>query len=420
MICSGRRVRKRWLAIGLLLGAVTACAAAAPAAESAPAPAPEGELLAPERIAALVPAAERDAWLRYLEESRRQRETDRAAIAAEIEQLGRERWTPATEGPAFYVTDEMTVDWFRGEEARRLAENILSYQTPSGGWSKRVDLRQPRQPGESYSSASGWSYIATFDNDATTEHLRFLAEAFRATGEERYRESFLRGLEYIFRAQYPNGCWPQVYPLQGSYHDAATFNDEAIANILRLLRDVAAAEDDLVPETVRRRVEASLQRGIECVLASQVVVNGRRTVWGAQHDPLTLQPVKARAYEHASLSGGESVDLMEFLMGLDSPDPRVVEAVHAAAAWFRETAIYGYEYEAKSGLVAREGAGPIWARFYEIGTNRPIFSNRDGTILYDWHELDEERRRGYARYRTGAADVLRRYERWARALPRSR
>lgn len=416
MIRSHERGRKSCLTIGLLLGAATACAAAAPAAETTLAPAAEGELLTPERITALVPAAEREAWLRYLEESRRQRELDRAAIAAELQALGRERWTPATEGPAFYVTDEMTEEWFRSQEARRLADNVLSYQTPSGGWSKRLDLRRPRQPGESYSSASGWSYIATFDNDATTEHLRFLAGAHRATGEPRYRDGFRRGIEYIFRAQFPNGCWPQVYPLQGSYHDAATYNDEAISNILRLLRSVVDAQHELVAEGVRVRAEASLQQGIECVLASQVVVNGRRTVWGAQHDPLTLQPVKARAYEHASLSGGESTDVMEFLMSLRDPDPRVVEAVHAAAAWFRETAIYGFEYRHPE-LTAKEGAGPIWARFYEIGTNRPIFSNRDGTILYDWRELEDERRRGYAWYRTGAADVLRRYEAWARRHP---
>ncbi len=405
--------------IGVALG-VAACAPAMrsqAAAPAAPAPARNGVLLDSQRVAAL-PTAHRQAWMQYLATSRQQSQLDRGFINAELEKLGRKRWTPAPEGPAFTVRDQMTEEWFRSAEGRRIADNLLSFQTPSGGWSKRVDLtKRPRQPGESYGVADGWGYIATFDNDASTEHLKFLAGAYRVTRKPRYREGFLKGLQYIFRAQFPNGCWPQVYPLQGSYHDAATFNDEAIPNILRLLREVARSKDDLVPEPVRQQAEASVQQGVECILASQVVVNGRPTVWGAQHDPLTLVPVQARAYEHASLSGGESTDVMEFLMGINSPDARVIRAVHAAAAWFRETAIHNFEYEPKGGLTPKQGAGPIWARFYEIGTNRPIFSNRDGVRRYSWSELEDERRYGYAWYRDAPARLLQRYETWARKYP---
>ena len=64
-----------------------------------------------------------------------------------------------------------------------------------------------------------------------------------ATDEPRYRESFLRGVDYLLAAQYPNGGWPQVFPLEGSYHDAITFNDGALVNVLSLLHDVAAVLD---------------------------------------------------------------------------------------------------------------------------------------------------------------------------------
>ncbi|HYT69764.1 MAG TPA: pectate lyase, partial [Gemmatimonadales bacterium] len=67
-------------------------------------------------------------------------------------------------------------------------------------------------------------------------------------------------------------------------------------------------------------------------------------------------------------------------------------------------------------LAAREGAGPLWARFYEIGTNRPIFSDRDGVIRYDLREIGEERRRGYLWY-SDEASTLRRYDAWARRHP---
>jgi len=103
-------------------------------------------------------------------------------------------------------------------------------------------------------------------------------------------------------------------------------------------------------------------------------------------------------------------------MQLESPDARVIDAVHDAAAWFRATAIHGFEYR-RPRLIEREGGGPIWARFYEIGTNRPIFSNRDGVVLYDFHQVGDERRRGYAWYQTAPAALLGKYEEWAQRHP---
>ena len=38
----------------------------------------------------------------------------------------------------------------------------------------------------------------------------------------------------------------------------------------------------------------------------------------------------------------------------------------------------------------------MWARFYEIGTNRPIFSDRDGIPKRELSEIGYERRNGYA------------------------
>ncbi len=379
-------------------------------------PAAGEALLGAARIAAL-PAAERDAWLRYLETSRRNRERDRAAMDAELRAAKREGWTPAPAGPDFVVEKHMNDAWFRGEDARRTADAIVSFQTPTGGWSKRVEFGRPRRPGENWASEGDWSWIGTLDNGATTEEMRFLARVIRVHGDPRYRDSFLRGLDYLLLSQFPNGCWPQVYPLVGSYHDAVTYNDDAMVHALQLLRSVARGEYRFVPEEGRHRAASAMERGIACVLASQVMVGGRRTVWGAQHDPLTLAPVQARAYEHAALSGRESAAILDFLMRSESPGPAVVEAVHAAAVWFRETAIHGYSYEPRGALAAREGAGPLWARFYEIGTNRPIFSDRDGVIRYDLREIGEERRRGYMWYSDEPASTLRRYDAWARRHP---
>jgi PelA/Pel-15E family pectate lyase len=386
----------------LLVAALAAAAAAA---------APAEELLAPERLARL-PAAERAAWERYLEASRRRLGTDRAALEAERAELKASGGPRAPEGRSLALRESMTAEWFRGAEARRLADAVVSFQTPSGGWSKNIDMAAgPRRKGQGYTTTEGWHFVGTFDNNATTEHLRFLGRALEAHGDAAHRRALEAGLEYVLEAQYPNGCWPQVYPLEGGYHDAATYNDDAMVRILRLLQEVDE-RGGWVPGAVREKARAALARGLECVLASQVVVEGRPTVWCAQHHPLTLAPVGARGYEHPSLSGQESAGILEFLMALPAPGARVVAAVRGGVGWLRAHAIQGFAYE-DCKLVPRPGAGPVWARFYELGTSRPIFSDRDGVVRYRLEEVGEERRRGYAWYSTRPAAALRAYEAWS-------
>ena len=133
-----------------------------------------------------------------------------------------------------------------------LAEVILSFQAPNGGWSKHVDFSlHVRQQGESYFAESAdWEWISTIDNGATTEEIRFLSRVDNARSRTpSTREAIRRGVDYLLASQFPNGCFPQVYPLQGSYHDAATFNDDATINVLwrvcRTSRKAISAEATL-------------------------------------------------------------------------------------------------------------------------------------------------------------------------------
>ena len=381
------------------------------------------DLLSMQRLERL-PAAQENAWFTYLDRSALFRLEDRLTVIEELRKNGKSGLVRAPDVRAsFKVQDHMTTAWFATDSARALADVILTYQAPNGGWSKHVDYSKgPRQPGTSYFSESDrWTYISTIDNGATTEQLRFLAKAITTRDDARYHQAFNRGIDYLVRAQFPNGCWPQVYPLEGSYHDAATFNDDATVNVLKVLRDVGRGERagfGFVDSTKRALATAALERGVQCLVAAQVVVDGKKTAWGQQHDPLTLEPIKARSYEPAALSGRESAGIVEFLMGLPSPDASVVDAVHSAVDWFKATAIRDLVYEYGKGIRREAGAGPLWARMTEIGTNRPIFSNRDGIKLYDFEQLTD-RRTGYGWFSSEPADVLARYDRWAARYPRT-
>jgi PelA/Pel-15E family pectate lyase len=301
--------------------------------------------------------------------------------------------------------------WYGTPEARHVADNILSFQTPAGGWGKNVDRTGPlRQRGQHYVSFDGgresWNFVGTIDNNATVTELRFLARVqAQLPGAEgqTYRAAFARGVRYLLTAQYPNGGLPQIYPLQGGYHDAITYNDDAFANVVQLLREVAARQGDyaFVPEALASESRAAAEKAIRVVLATQVVTDGMRTGWCQQHDALTLAAVGARNFEPIALASNESARLLLLLMQLPDPSAEVVAAVHAGAAWLKRTAL----------------PGGNWARFYDVQTMKPIFGDRDRSIHDTIDEISEERRKGYGWFVTGPEKALKTYASWAAKRP---
>ena len=391
------------------------------------------------RVAAL------PAWKTYFENSACQRQADQDFLRAEMSAHGLKQNTePKEVRNAGGIDLNNPAAWYAGAAARQIADNLVSFQTPAGGWCKNMEYtRGRRAPGELFGAQTGslflgtndfdqsreaqWNYVGTFDNDATTTELRFLALVISATKTncDDLKKSFSRGLDYIFAAQFPNGGWPQVWPLQGGYHDAITFNDDAMLHVIEFLRDAAGGQDEFsfVPAELRARADAGWKRGLDCILAAQIVVNGQRTIWCQQHDAITLQPTSARNYEMPSATSAESATIILFLMQLPSPDAKMVAAVHAAAAWFEKTKIMGKAFRVvgteSRKLVDAPGSGPIWARYYEIGTDRPIFGDRDKSIHDDVNEISRERRKGYAWFKDSGKRVLEHYPKWAQAHPPS-
>jgi len=302
--------------------------------------------------------------------------------------------------------------WFGGEEAKTVATNILSWQSDLGGWPKNMDTTA--KPFDGDRSA----LEPTFDNGATTDELQLLARIYRETHAERYRSAVERGVDYILQAQYPNGGWPQFYPPGSQYHRYITFNDNAMVRLMEFLRD--AQQFEFLDTGRREAARRSFNRGIECILKSQVIVNGTPTVWCAQHDEVTLEPRPARAFELESLSGAESVGIVRLLMSLAKPSPEVVRAVNAALAWFESAKLTGIRVDVVNGdkvVVPDANVRPLWARFYEIGTNRPFFCGRDGVRQYSLSEIDAERRNGYAWYGNWPDRLIQEdYPRWKKAL----
>lgn len=360
------------------------------------------------------------AWKNYLATSTKLRKTDQDFLQAELKKLGKNEPGLPEYTKEFGFEIKQAPDWFNSAEGKRVMEVILSFQTPSGGWSKRTDMaKTPRQPGQAFGVEH--DYIPTFDNGATSTQLNLLAQAHQATGDKRYSAAFARGLEFVLSAQYPNGGWPQNYPLIGGYHDHITYNDALMRDLMALLHRVAQTKNEFVfvTQAQQHAAQASLNRALECVLKTQVKVNGRLTIWGAQHDARTLQPAKARAYEMISLTSSESVWMLDFLMDLETPSPAIIQSVHAAAAWYEQNKIIGKTWtRGDTTLKDDKNAPPLWARFYEIGTNKPLFGDRDDSVHYDLAKVSEERRLGYAWYTSSPNQVLQKYALWAKRFPK--
>jgi PelA/Pel-15E family pectate lyase len=317
---------------------------------------------------------------------------------------------------------EQHPQWYGSVEARAIADSVIQYQSQQGGWPKSTDLAAPPRSPEDV-PRPGDGRANTIDNGATTTPMRFLALVAEATGETKYRNAFERGLDYLFAAQYPNGGWPQFYPLRRGYYSRITFNDNAMVNVLTLLRDVARGEAPygFVDRSRRRQASAAVARGIDVILRSQIRQDGRLTAWCAQHDEKTLEPAWARAYEPPSLSGGETVGILRFLMSIERPTQAIVASIEGAVEWLRSVAMSGVRVEriprpdgrTERILVADPNAPPLWARFYELGTNRPLYLDRDSVYRYDFSEIGYERRSGYSYHGDWASALLREdYPRW--------
>lgn len=375
--------------------------------------------LSAKRIAAL-PEAQRPAWNTYWKNSQQLLQQLAVRPRADASNLKPMSTPPKGGIHSKGLRFDAPAEWYASDEARALADHVAEAQMKIGAWKKGTDYTHPIDP------ATRDRDSPTFDNNATTSELHFLAFVISATGESAHstwRDAFARGLRYVFAAQYPNGGFPQVYPLIGGYHDGVTYNDDAMAQILKVLRDVAYAKHPYawVPPALRDEASTRFARSLDCVLATQLRdPEGRLTAWAQQYDPLTLRPAAARNFEPIADAARESAAIAQLLMSVRHPSPALIAAVDSVIAWFRRTALSDLKIarapqDFRGHAVPSPGAPPLWARFYEPGTATPIFGDRDRTIHYDLSEISSERIAGYAWYTLAPSDALARYERWKAA-----
>ncbi len=319
---------------------------------------------------------------------------------------------------------------YKSTEIISIADNILLYQKDNGGWPKNYDMLAILTPAQKDSLLKVKNILnTTFDNSTTYSHVACLANIYSATKLERFKAAALKGIDYILSAQYKNGGWPQYYPLEKNYSKEITFNDDNITGIMTLFKDIKEnkSEYSFVDEMMRKKVMLSFEKGLQCILKTQINDAGKPTAWCQQYDEVTLQPAWARAFEPPSICNAESSGVVLLLMSIEHPSKSIIAAVENAVVWFNQSKIYNtkvktipapdttyrYRYSRTDKIVVNDSSAPtIWTRYYELKTHRPLFCNRDSKVVYSLAEVDRERRDGYGWYTYEPQKVLNKYPSW--------
>lgn len=320
--------------------------------------------------------------------------------------------------------------WWGSAEAIRIAENVLLYQRSIGGWQKNTDMHLVLTEVEKNAliALKPGNKDCTIDNGAVSYELTYLSRVYGAISDATVKTNietgFLKGINYLIKAQYDNGGWPQYYPLKGNYYDMITFNDDAMIHVMEILRHVYNKDNTFsikVDDSTAAKAKAAFDKGLDCILKTQYVQQGGLlTTWCAQHHYQTLLPALARAYELPSLSGAEPANIIKLLMSIDNPSDDIIRAVYAASEWFNNNRIIGQRLEGFTNsdgvsdkrIVNDPSAADMWARFYTLENSTPFFCDRDGVKVYTIAEIGHERRNGYAWYGNWGASVISSYNNW--------
>ena len=306
---------------------------------------------------------------------------------------------------------------------RRIADNLLAYQNQDGGWMKNIDWLGVLNADSVVADLTERYRQSTLDNRNTFPQIEYLAEVYCLTSDKRYAEGCRQGLEYLLNTQKDNGGW------RGWDVDAITFNDDVSTGAIQLFQRITYGDEkyDWLDNETKQRISKAYDKGLEMILKTQVIQNGRKTAWTQQHDNVTLLPVKGRSFELPGITARESCPVIMLLMDVRNPSKEIVDAVMSAVSWLRESAIkgvkvaevsipekkqYNHEYPFDRVVVADSAAKPIWARFYETDDNTPFFCRRDGQKVSSLAEVDGERRTGYDWYGYWPEEVLKKYDEW--------
>jgi hypothetical protein len=231
------------------------------------------------------------------------------------------------------------------------ADALIAGQLDNGGWWHEIRF-------DDQGRALHQSARATMDDNTTQGATMFMMEMARTVRVPRHEDAARLALGFLLESQYPSGGWPQQYPSSSGYSSFYTLNDGAMNDcISTLLAGYRQFRD-------KRYLDAAKRAG-RWLAEAQLPAPQRG--WAQQYD-LQMRPAPARWFEPAACCSAVTVRVVRTLIDLhvETGDDEYLEPIPAALEWLETSRL-------------DDGT---WARFYEIGSNRPIYVTADRELVY--------------------------------------
>ena len=237
---------------------------------------------------------------------------------------------------------------------------LIMGQKKPGGWEYKIDFS--KEPGNDY---------CALDDNNTQSALRFLMALCTVSLKESLHDAVEKGIKFMLESQFKNGAWPQWYPLRGGYHDFFTFNDRVINDCIDVMIDAHRIYG-------KSEYLESIKSAGDFLILSQLPPP--QPGWAQQYNHY-LQPAWARVFEPPSVCSFVTEQCIKSLIDLYLYTGRgkYLEPIPDAIRWLRESKL----------------PGGACARFYELGTNRPLYYDRGRKRVETLEELSIERQTGY-------------------------
>jgi len=272
--------------------------------------------------------------------------------------------------------------------AAKAASALIWGQSHEGGWNYMIDFAGDRSLKEWYNTIgkNGWRleefqhYYGndTYDDDVTSDAARFLLRIYLEKLDPTYKPALDKAINFILKSQYPNGGWPQRYPLKNDFKKAGhadyslyyTFNDDVIwENINFLIQCYLTLGEE--------RFLDAINRGMNFYISSQTAKGG----WAQQYD-MQMHPAGARTYEPAALlprtTFTNAMLLLKFYQY--TGDKKFLLPVPNAIRWLEETRL-------RQSMT--ENGRYTHPQFIDVKTNRPLFVHRKGSnVKYGYYYAD--------------------------------
>jgi hypothetical protein len=283
-------------------------------------------------------------------------------------------------GHLFLDAYHATGDEYYYRAAEQVAAALSWGQHPSGGWNYLIDFAGDGSLRDWYATIgkNGWRLEefqhyygnATFDDQTTTDAATFLLRLHLEKRDPRYRAPVDRAIRFVLDSQYPNGAWPQRFPLShefskkglGDYSSYYTFNDDvAWENVSFLIQCYQVLGDE--------RLLDAISRGMNFFAVSQQ--GAPNPGWALQYTT-DGKPAAARTYEPLALATHTTASNTEHMIDFFelTGDTRFLARVTEAIDWLE-----------KVKLPKQDATGRTHPTFIELRTNRALYVHRRGSSV---------------------------------------